>query len=140
MDLCISYNYFFLNKLPSKALHFEIPYQFFYRKELYFTLLYSFGCLYYPCLRYFNKHKLQPRLIQCVFLGYVPQQRDYLCFDRSSGKLYKSRHVKFDESFFLTILFCLSLTLLTLTPSLHTPWNKLFNILFLVFLMCHNHL
>ena len=45
-------------------------------------------------------HKLQPRLIQCVFLGYSLLQKGYKCLHLPSGHVYFSRDVLFNEDVF----------------------------------------
>jgi hypothetical protein len=45
-------------------------------------------------------HKLSPRSTLCVFLGYSPHHKGYLCFDRQSNHTIISRHVVFDETSF----------------------------------------
>ena len=36
----------------------------------------------------------------CVFIGYSPTQSGYLCLQPNTGRIYISRHVRFDESVF----------------------------------------
>lgn len=94
-----------LNKLPSKSLQGHIPYELLYHKRSDFSFLRSFGSLCFLCLRNYNKHKLQPRSMECTFLSYFPQHQGYLCLDKTTCRLYTSCHVVFDEiSFFLTHL------------------------------------
>uniref|UniRef100_A0A2N9HP43 Uncharacterized protein n=1 Tax=Fagus sylvatica TaxID=28930 RepID=A0A2N9HP43_FAGSY len=45
-------------------------------------------------------HKLQPRSVECVFLGYATSAKGYLCYDPLSHKYYTSRHVTITESIF----------------------------------------
>lgn len=59
-----------------------------------------FGCLCFPWLRPYTSHKLEPRSLPCVFLGYCTQQSVYKCLEPTSGKIYISRDVKFVESQF----------------------------------------
>jgi len=45
-------------------------------------------------------HKLAPRSILCVFLGYSTHHKGYRCLDLSSNRVIISRHVIFDETAF----------------------------------------
>ena len=45
-------------------------------------------------------HKLQPRSLQCVFIGYPRQHRGYKCLDLATNRVIFSRHVTFDENSF----------------------------------------
>lgn len=65
-----------------------------------YSFLRTFGCLCYPWLRPYTKHKLQPQSIPCVFIRYHPSVKGYRCLDPVSGKIYLSRHVVFDEQCF----------------------------------------
>lgn len=58
-----------------------------------------FGCSYFPYLRPYDKHKLEFRTERCVFIGYSPHHKVYQCL-HSSGKVYISNHVVFDENSF----------------------------------------
>lgn len=49
--------------------------------------------------RPFNRHKLDFRSTECVFLGYSPFHKGYKCF-HPNGRIYISRHVQFDETKF----------------------------------------
>ena len=51
-------------------------------------------------LRPYNNHKLQFRSKQCVFLGYSNLHKGYKCLDISTGRVYISRDVVFDEDIF----------------------------------------
>jgi hypothetical protein len=60
----------------------------------------TFGCACQPYLLPYHSHKLQFRLKQCVFLGYNDLHKGYKCLDLSSGRIYISRDVIFDEKVF----------------------------------------
>ena len=59
-----------------------------------------FGCDCSPNLRPYNSRKLSFRSKQCVFLGYSPRHKGVKCLDISTGRIYISRDVVFDENVF----------------------------------------
>ena len=65
-----------------------------------FNFLRVFGCACWPYLRPYNKHKMDFRSKTCIFIGYSIGHRWYKCLDVSTGKIYVSRHVVFNESLF----------------------------------------
>ena len=48
----------------------------------------------------YNKHKLQPRSVECVFLGYPPLSKGYLCLDPTTNTVYATCYALFDENVF----------------------------------------
>ncbi|WVZ48888.1 hypothetical protein U9M48_000283 [Paspalum notatum var. saurae] len=67
---------------------------------IYYTKLRVFGCACWPNLRPYNDKKLSFRTKQCTFLGYSASHKGYKCFDHTTGRVYISRDVVFDESVF----------------------------------------
>ena len=65
-----------------------------------YSFLCTFGCACWPSLRKYNSCKLEFRSRMCVFLGYSPMHKGYKCLDRSTGRIYISRDVVFDETVF----------------------------------------
>jgi Reverse transcriptase (RNA-dependent DNA polymerase) len=63
-------------------------------------LLCVIGCLCFLHTRPYNKHKLQPRALPCLFLDYATSQKGYRCLHLPTNKLYISLHVTFDENSF----------------------------------------
>jgi histone deacetylase 1/2 len=51
-------------------------------------------------LRPYNKSKLAFRSNRCVFLGYSSHHKGVKCLDPSTGRVYISRDVVFDEIVF----------------------------------------
>jgi hypothetical protein len=47
-----------------------------------------------------SAHKLAPRSITCVFIGYLADHRGYRCYNINTGRVITSRHVVFDEAAF----------------------------------------
>lgn len=68
---------------------------FLYGKQPNLIVLRVFWSQCFPYLYAYTKHKLQPRSIECVFLGYASKQYGYL-----SLHCYIGRHVKFYEKIF----------------------------------------
>ena len=89
---------YLINRMPT--LHLSSPYDQLFSCPPNYTKLYVFGSLCYPWLRPYTTHKLDSRSVPCVFLGYSLTQSAYLCLDRSTFKIYISRHVKFVETSF----------------------------------------
>jgi len=91
---------YLINRTPSRVIDFSTPlYRLFHDKPNY-SFLRIFGCACWPNLRPYNKHKLQFRSKQCAFLGYSNLHKGYKCLDISTGRVYISRDVVFDESIF----------------------------------------
>ncbi|XP_073360411.1 uncharacterized protein [Aegilops tauschii subsp. strangulata] len=59
-----------------------------------------FGCLCYPSTASTAPHKLAPRSLPCIFLGYPPNTKGYRCYDPVSHRVFTLRHVYFDELVF----------------------------------------
>lgn len=71
-----------------------------------------FGCSYFPLLRPYNKHKLQFRSQECVFLGHSPSHKGYKCL-AADGKLYTSKDGIFNENSFPYLSLLLDPSLIT---------------------------
>lgn len=89
-----------LNILPTKTLSFSTPHFALFGVQPSYEHLRVFGCKCYPNLSATAAHKLAPRSSLCVFLGYSPHHKGYVCLDRHSNRTIISRHVVFDESSF----------------------------------------
>lgn len=91
---------YLVNRIPSQVLDHTSPYETLYRSKPDYTLLRVFGCLCYPFLGDICDDRLSPKSIPCIFVGYAPNHKGYLCYDPHSLKSYTSRHVTFHESTF----------------------------------------
>ena len=69
---------FLINKLPSSVLGFISPWEKANFDSPPLSAPRTFDCAYYPYLRPYNKHKLQPRSVECVFLGYPLLSKGYV--------------------------------------------------------------
>ena len=88
-----------INMLPTLVLKFLSPYEKLFKHKPNYTFLKCFGCLCYPYLRDFNKHKFDFHTTKCIFIGYSPSYKGYKCLT-SLGKVHILRHVIFDENTF----------------------------------------
>ena len=88
---------YLINRMPTPTLDNQSPYQKLFHSPPKYTHLHNFGCLCYPWLRPYAPHKLAPKSIACVFLGYSSTQHAYLCLDPLTHRIYSSRHVRFVE-------------------------------------------
>uniref|UniRef100_A0A2N9GKR4 Integrase catalytic domain-containing protein n=1 Tax=Fagus sylvatica TaxID=28930 RepID=A0A2N9GKR4_FAGSY len=91
---------FLINRLPSVSRQLMSPWECLFGSTPDYKSFRVFGCTCYPLLRSYSKHKLQPRSVPCVFLGYASNAKGFLCYDISAHRFYVSRHVKFDENTF----------------------------------------
>jgi hypothetical protein len=91
---------YLLNIIPTKTLALSTPHFALFGHNPSYEHLRVFGCKCYPNLSAATPHKLSPRSTLCVFLGYSPHHKGYLCFDRQSNRTIISRHVVFDETSF----------------------------------------
>ena len=90
---------YLINRLPSVSLENKTPYFKLFHKFPDYAHLRVFGCACFPFLRPYNSHKLDFRSQECVFLGYSTIHKGYKCLS-TSGKIYVSRDVIFNESKF----------------------------------------
>lgn len=63
---------FIINKLPSKFLNSQSPYQLLHDKIPNYGFLRVFGSSCCPYTRSYNRHKLEPCSMHYVCLGYTP--------------------------------------------------------------------
>ena len=69
-DCAFEKSIFLINRLPTKSLHFQSPYQFLNGHTPDYNFLSIFGCFCFSYLGSYKQHKLEPRSRPCVFLGY----------------------------------------------------------------------
>lgn len=65
-----------------------------------YHFLLTFGCLCYPYICPYNKHKMDFRPTPCIFVGYSSMIHDYRYMDIHSNKIYIARHVIFHKDSF----------------------------------------
>ena len=89
-----------INRLPTPVLSQKSPFEILYNRLPDYNFMRVFGCACWPNLRPYNKNKLNFRSKTCIFIGYSLCHQGYKCLDLSTGKIYISRHVVFDETLF----------------------------------------
>ncbi|XP_073351680.1 uncharacterized protein [Aegilops tauschii subsp. strangulata] len=96
----LSVSTFLLNRRPCRASSPLTPHELLLGVAPDYSVLCVFGCLCYPNTSATARHKLDHRSVACVFLGYSTDHHGYRCFDRASGHVITSCHVRFDERTF----------------------------------------
>jgi histone deacetylase 1/2 len=91
---------FLINRVPSKVINLDTPLERLFKRKPEYSFLRIFGCACWPNLRPYNSRKLQFRSTRCAFIGYSNMHKGYKCLDISTGRVYISRDVVFDESVF----------------------------------------
>ncbi|KAI3494497.1 hypothetical protein L1887_40745 [Cichorium endivia] len=91
---------YIVNRLPTPFLQNKSPFELIFHRVPTYANFRPFGYRVYPYLRDYADHKLSPRSLPCVFLGYCSQYKGYRCLEPASSRTYITRHAKFDEQFF----------------------------------------
>ncbi|WVZ71271.1 hypothetical protein U9M48_019877 [Paspalum notatum var. saurae] len=105
------------NLLPSKVINYETPVSRLLHENPDYSSLRIFGCACWPNLRPYNHRKLSFQSTKCVFLGYSSMHKGFKCLDISTGCIYVSRDVVFDENIF-PFLICILMPVLNFTKKL----------------------
>lgn len=91
---------FLVNRLPSKVINNETPFECLHGQQPDYSFLHTFGCTVWPNLRPYNSRKLQFCSKRCVFLGYSNMHKGFKCLDLAEGRVCISCDVVFDEGVF----------------------------------------
>lgn len=91
---------YLINRHPCRATGPVTPHHLLLDVPPRYEELRTFGCLCYPNTSATWPHKLSPRSVACVFLGYPHGHRGYHCYDIAIGRVYTSWHVTFVEHVF----------------------------------------
>lgn len=86
-----------INSLPTTVFKLISPYEKLFKHKSNYNFLRCFGCLCYPYMRDFNKHKFDFHTSKCIFIGYNPSHKGYKCLINFS-QIHILRHVVFDET------------------------------------------
>ncbi|KAM1480911.1 hypothetical protein ACFX2I_028001 [Malus domestica] len=88
---------YLLNRCPTKSLDSITPFEAYSKRKLGIAHLKVFGSVCYVHTPSELRHKLEPKSIKGVFVGYAKCEKGYRVFDPISKRLILSRDVVFDE-------------------------------------------
>lgn len=91
---------YLINRMPTSVLFMRSPFEVLFHSSPKLDHLKFFGCACYPSLKPFRINKLEPKIIQCIFLGYDAHYKGFIYFNTHTNKLIVSQHVLFDEYIF----------------------------------------
>lgn len=91
---------YLINRVPSKVLDNFTPLERLFEQKPDYNSLRTFGCAGWPHLRLYDTCKVEFRSNRCVFLGIGDMHKGFKCFGVSSGRVYVSRDVIFDENLY----------------------------------------
>lgn len=85
---------FFINRFPSRIKSIKSRLKLLFNHKPYYLFLKVFKCLWFPRIRPYNSHKMEPWGVYYTFLVHGPRHKGYKCLSKE-GKLYISRNVVF---------------------------------------------
>ena len=88
---------FLLNRLPTKALNKQTPFEAWHGYKPKVSNLKVFGCICYSLVPSVKRDKLDPRGKACIFVGYSLQSKAYRVYHPASNQVVVCRDVSFME-------------------------------------------
>ena len=92
---------YLINRLPSRTLNFLTPLETLQKSlpslPIPHLSLKVFGCTAFVHIPHHARHKLEPRAIRCVFVGYGVHQKGYRCYHPLTRRMYITMDVTFHE-------------------------------------------
>jgi hypothetical protein len=87
-----------LNSLPSHALDSStMPEEIFTGNKPSIANLRIFGCKAYAHIPKEKRRKLDFKMLECIYIGYVDNRKAYWLYHKPSRQVFESRDVTFDE-------------------------------------------
>ncbi|KAL3691463.1 hypothetical protein R1sor_005114 [Riccia sorocarpa] len=90
---------YLVNLSPTRANSGITPHEKFSGEKPDLEHLRSFGCRAFVLLGKHKRHKLEPKSIPCIMLGYDLESKGYRLYNPTVRKVIIARNVRFDESF-----------------------------------------
>lgn len=78
---------YLINRMPSYSINHKTPYQLLYGKKLVYSHFKVFGCACFPWIPPSAHHKLAPKTIPCIFIGYDSLYKGYRCFNPETNQV-----------------------------------------------------
>lgn len=97
---CVLTAVYIINRIPSAALNFKVPYEELVGEKVDCSLFKVFGCLAIAYNASHGTDKFAPRGIPSIFVGYPTLTKGYRLLDIKTMKPFVSRHVIFHEKVF----------------------------------------
>ncbi|WZZ64833.1 hypothetical protein YC2023_076203 [Brassica napus] len=93
---------YLINRIPTKILEDQAPYEVLNRSKPVLDHLRVFGCVCFVLVPGELRNKLEAKSTRAMFIGYSKSQKGYKCYDSDARRVLVSRDVKFleDKSFY----------------------------------------
>ena len=88
---------YLINRGPSVSMEFRLPKEVWSGKEVKFSHLKVFGCVFYVHIDSNARSKLDAKSKICFFIGYGDEKFGYRFWDEQNRKIIRSRNVIFNE-------------------------------------------
>lgn len=99
-EKCVLTAVHIINRLPSAAINFKVPYEQLKGEAVNYDELKVFGCLAMVYNATHGGDKFAARSIPCVFVGYPSGTKGYRVLNLKKMQSFISRHVTFHEDVF----------------------------------------
>ena len=86
-----------LNRVPTRTLVDRTPYEAFTGNKPSVSHLRTFGCKAHVHVPDEKRRKLDPKSLDCVYLGYADHRKAHRCLYVPTGRIIESRDVVFEE-------------------------------------------
>ncbi len=89
---------YIVNRIPTRALpDGKTPHEIFTGNTPSIAHLRIFGCKAFVHIPDEKRRKLDPKSLECIFLGYAEHRRAFRALHRPTNRIFESRDVRFDE-------------------------------------------